>query len=167
MPDPEMQRMQQEAIRRVQEMQSRARAAVQSDSNGEPAARESNFRNGGPHSPGSRPAGEETIFPPFVRPLGRSSPGNRPSPARGTETAKTPPRTEGTPGPEPSAPPFSQQREQQEPAGSPQKESGGLPDLFSSLFQDSDPTLILILLLLLMEEKNDTSLVFALMYLLL
>lgn len=40
-----------------------------------------------------------------------------------------------------------------------------LSDIFGSLMQDKERTLILVLLLLLVDEKADTSLIFALMYL--
>jgi hypothetical protein len=40
-----------------------------------------------------------------------------------------------------------------------------LTDIFESLLSDSERTLILVLILLLVEEKADTGLIFALMYL--
>ena len=40
------------------------------------------------------------------------------------------------------------------------------PNLFDTLLRDKETSLILILLLLLMDEKNDPTLIFSLMYLL-
>lgn len=104
----EMSRMQQDAIRRVQEMQSRAQQNLRGSSS---------------------------------REMQRESP-RAPEP----EKHALPPAHEMTGG-----------HHQENP----------ITDIFDSLMQDKDRTLILVLILLLVEEKSDTGLIFALMYLIL
>lgn len=95
----DMSRMQQEAIRRVQEMQSRAQQNIRSNT---------------------------------------------------SEPPRNPPRE-----PEPHRNELAAEHHAENP----------LSDIFGSLMQDKERTLILVLLLLLVDEKADTSLIFALMYL--
>lgn len=47
-----------------------------------------------------------------------------------------------------------------------EKPAPAAPNMLETLFRDKENSLIMMLLLLLMDEKNDPSLVFALMYLL-
>lgn len=113
--DPEMQRLQQDAIRRVQEMQNRAQH-LNSQPAPKPEARHSE----------PKPAPEQA----------------GPSPR---QSAEKPAAAVGPP-PVPAA-------------------KNPVADIFEALLKDSDRTLILILLLLLKEEKADTGLLFALLYL--
>ena len=75
--------------------------------------------------------------------------------------APEPPRQSGADSParpeppEPAPPP-----EEEDPM--PEKFAGGMLDF---LLKDSEKTLILVLMLILLEEKTDSSLIFALMYL--
>lgn len=98
----EMSRMQQDAIRRVQEMQSRAQQNIRG------TTRDTHYEP--PHPP--EPTRQALPDPPL-----------------------------------------------EHPAANP------ITDIFQTLMQDSERTLILVLLLLLLEEKSDTELIFALMYL--
>lgn len=70
-------------------------------------------------------------------------------------------------------PPHSQPEQPPRPAGNSPLDGlkanlpGPVGDIFDSLMADSERTLILILLLILMEEKADTGVIMALMYLVL
>jgi len=108
----DMNRMQQDAIRRVQEMQSRAQQSIRS-------------------------APRDTQHEPLRIP---------------EPTRHDPPATR-----EMSNEHHNDDRRSENP----------ITDIFGSLMQDKERTLILVLLLLLMEEKSDTGLIFALMYLIL
>ena len=66
------------------------------------------------------------------------------------------------PPPEPPEPPEAVSPPPQKPPVPPQKP----PNMLEVLFKDKETSLILILLLLLMDEKNDPTLIFSLMYLL-
>ena len=114
----DMQRMQQDAIRRVQEMHTRAQQSLN--------------RIPEPPRP-AEPAPKRTAPPPLSRP--------------GHSQAQ-------------QAPPAQISRE---PPDGGQETS--LAGLFDGLLQDGERTLILVLILLLVSEKADTSLIFALMYL--
>lgn len=103
----EMSRMQQDAIRRVQEMQSRAQQSVRSSSR------------------------EQQHEPLRV-----------PEPAKHEASAMRE---------------ISNEHHPENP----------INNIFESLMQDKERTLILVLILLLIEEKSDSSLIFALMYLVL
>ncbi|HEX3017229.1 MAG TPA: hypothetical protein VHP31_05175 [Caproicibacter sp.] len=76
-----------------------------------------------------------------------------------------PPREKEPPHPRQEQMPVHQSQESRKPP------SGPLPDIpiegaLEFLMKDTERTLILILLLILLEEKSDTSLIFAMMYLL-
>lgn len=121
----DMQRLQQEAIRRAREMQARAQNAVNSP------------------PPGIRPdPGREAAN---AAPLSGSVPVRHTTPAEQRE-------------PEHNSPPH--------PAHS-SILPGPVGDVFDSLMADSERTLILVLLLILVEEKADSGVILALMYLIL
>ena len=131
----DMQRMQQDAIRRVREMQSRAQQSLNS------ASRE--------------PGRGDTANAP--KPAGHTR-----SNASGPERAAHPERLhspKGEPAHEaPSHPPSPS------PVPGAHQENP-VTDLLNGLLQDGERTLILVLILLLVSEKADTYLIFALMYL--
>lgn len=123
----ELNRLQQEAIRRAREMQARAQVP--------------------PHyAPRPAPGGEEQPRAP------------REEPARQAESNPPPP-------PPPQKPP-----EATPPAPHPSSPAesflGGISGSLDFLLKDTERSMLLILLLILMEEKADTSLIFAMMYLL-
>jgi hypothetical protein len=108
----EMSRMQQDAIRRVQEMQSRAQQSVRNS---------------------SRDVQHEPL--------------RVPEPSRHESTAMREMPNER----------HNDEHHQENP----------ITDIFESLMQDKERTLILVLILLLIEEKSDTGAILALMYLVL
>lgn len=126
----DMQRLQQEAIRRAREMQARA---------------------------------QSTAVPP--------PPAARHEPTRGTSSVPmsgaVPVRH--APPPEPQHNPVGQPHMKEEPTQPDFKNilPGPVGDIFDSLMADSERTLILVLLLILVEEKADTGVILALMYLIL
>ena len=71
-----------------------------------------------------------------------------------------PPRQSGGSSPARPEPPEPAPPQEEEPM--PEKFAGGALDF---LLKDSEKTLILVLMLILLEEKTDSSLIFALMYL--
>ncbi|MEE0101062.1 MAG: hypothetical protein U0I48_04900 [Acutalibacteraceae bacterium] len=118
----DMDRIQQDAMRRMQEMQ--ARAKIQ-----QPHAQQQNTQQGNMgHNPHKPQAPQ------------RSAPHGAPPPQRETPPAKMP--------------------EEKKPIASPAHN-----DLLGSLFEDKERSLILILILILSSEKADSSLILALMYL--
>ncbi|QEY35126.1 hypothetical protein FL966_08785 [Caproiciproducens galactitolivorans] len=118
----DMQRLQQDAIRRAREMQSRAQAAVSQSNRNIPNPPGANqARNNAPSS--QRSAAAPT-----------ASPAEKPTPQHSNNTGG-------------QMVPFR--------------------NLFDTLFDDSERTLILVLMLLLIEERADTGLIFALLYLVL
>lgn len=133
----DMQRLQQDAIRRAREMQARAQNAVASS------------------PPASRPA---------------PAPGRTSIPVPGSVPVRhAPPEEQHTPLEE-HAPPVEeppQPGEHSAQAGHKATLPGPIGDIFDSLMADSERTLILILLLILMEEKADSGVIMALMYLVL
>lgn len=132
----ELNRLQQEAIRRAREMQARAQI---------PSSYAPRAAQGG--AVRSDPQEEEEAPPPPPPPPPQPQPRNASSPApREQPEAPAPSR----------APPSS-------PADS---FFGGISGSLDFLLKDSERSMILILLLILMEEKADTSLIFAMMYLL-
>ncbi|NLJ32137.1 MAG: hypothetical protein GX424_11140 [Clostridiales bacterium] len=122
--NPEMQRLQQDAIRRAREMQARAQRAFSSN---QPAQRPAPVQSRPPAAPSPGP--QHRHIPPEPR---------------------APEPREGGPEPRPGKEPLN-------PVG----------DIFESLLADSERTLILVLILILVEEKADTGVIFALMYLVL
>ena len=122
----EMNKLQQDAIRRVQEMQNRARQAAASSNRREPPA---------------KPQGTATPHPPEQRGKPEPQPAGQPAPRHPTE------------------------RHPQPPALLPGGDANPLNNILDTLMQDNERTLILILILLLSAEKSDTSLILALMYL--
>jgi len=116
----DMQQLQQDAIRRAREMQSRAQIPVQ------------------------------RVPPP---PVPRPAPSPPPVPVQHAQQIQ-PPR-------ERQAAPVPNQLGRESPKG----QLNPLTDIFESLLSDSERTLIMVLILLLVEEKADTGLIFALMYL--
>lgn len=158
--DNEMQRMQQDAIRRVREMQSRARNLQQSPG-GSPE------QHGGPPGRAADHPQERTPHPNVTsygisgRPQGGRAQTN--SPAHSQPEAPSPAR----PAPEEAhhIPPQAQEPTTGQKVASALTQ-GNLTDIFDALFKEGDRAIILILLLLLVED-GDTSLIFALMYLIL
>lgn len=139
MPDhPDMQRMQQEAVRRAMEMQSRARPG--------PEIRVPESRQRQQSDPRRRNAGANTPPVRTPQPKAAVSP-----PASGQRQAA---RGPAPPAEIPEAP-------------QPQAQEGlsSAGEIFDLLFQDSERNLILGLILLLSSEKADPALIFALMYL--
>lgn len=128
----DMQRLQQDAIRRAREMQARAQPPPPAQS--PPAARPAPVQT-------ARPA------PPLVPPPARHVP-----PAEQHVPLNIPPASAPRNAPAPA------------PVKGPLKPFG---DIFESLMADQERTLILVLILLLVEEKADTGVIFALMYLVL
>lgn len=130
MNNSEMQRLQQDAIRRAREMQARAqRPAVPQN---QPASRSAPVR--------SRPQ-----VPPVASPQPRHiAPEGHAAPKAPVHAHEDGPATQ--PG-----------KELLNPVG----------DIFESLLADGERTLILLLILILVEEKSDTGVIFALMYLVL
>ncbi len=131
----DMQRLQQDAIRRAREMQSRAQMAAASPLN-----------HSVPRPPA--PPTPAAPVPPAAVQQNRSVPAEHRAPAP----------------PHPSAPvPAAARRPEHNflegPLLAPVK------DIFDILLSDSERTLILALILLLTEEKADIGLIFALMYL--
>lgn len=120
----DMQRLQQDAIRRAREMQARAQI--------------------------------------------NTVPINRPPPKIAVPIQEAQPRRE-SPAPPKEAPEPVQRREPPLPAldntNEHPKGLNPIGDIFEMLFKDSERTLILALILLLVDEKADTGLIFALMYL--
>lgn len=157
--DNDMQRMQQEAIRRVREMQSRARNLQQGGNNGSSSQSHSSdvasSRTGTDHQPhpnvtsyGIHHHTSENTQVPHTSGE-NSSPQNHGQSNESGGAAHS-----GTS----SGPPTPEEQPASMSAG------GNLTDIFDSLFKEGDRAIILILLLLLMED-GDTSLVLALMYL--
>ena len=193
MAQADMQRLQQEALRRVRDMQARAQAAAHPDSgraSGQstpPVSSPGGMRNGstgsggygshvgmgqsGAHTGGHSGDFQSRFSSASSHSSGESSSGReyvyRNGSGQGNNSENT----------------HANSRDSSYSSGGPHRETGGKPsaesektpdassgeisDLFQSLFKDSDRTIILILLLLVMEEKGDSSLLLALMYLLL
>jgi len=126
----DMQRLQQDAIRRAREMQARAQGSAPTLNI--PAARPAPVQN--------RPA--PPVVPPPVR--------------------HTPPQEQHVPSETPA--PRHRDAPEQEPMKGLLSPIG---DIFGSLMADSERTLILVLIILLVEDKADTGVIFALMYLIL
>lgn len=72
------------------------------------------------------------------------------------------PHTEEKPKPAPPEPPKPEAPPKPKPVAVP-----AAPNMMETLFKNKENSLIMMLLLLLMDEKNDPSLIFSLMYLLL
>ncbi len=125
----DMQRLQQDAIRRAREMQLRAQTATPP------------LNYPVPRPPASIPAP-----PPLNRPAS-----NPPVPVQAAQQIQPPHEHHAG-----SHPP------EHEP---PKNQLSSINDIFESLLSDSERTLLLVLILLLVEEKADTGLIFALMYL--
>lgn len=83
------------------------------------------------------------------------------------------PHREEPPAKEPPKPAPSEKTEKSEKSEKSEKpkpapiKPPAVPNMLETLFQNRENSLILMLLLLLMDEKNDPSLIFSLMYLLL
>jgi hypothetical protein len=136
----DMQRLQQDAIRRAREMQARAQNLV---------------------APQQVPAGARPV-------QNQDSASAAPPPLQTEQTSRTPPREQSPPAHEQHAPVQERTipvREQQNPITEPIKTLlSPVGDIFESLMKDSDRTLILLLILILVEEKSDPGVIFALMY---
>ena len=145
--DSEMNRMQQDAIRRVREMQARA---MQYQSGGQPESRRSDTH--AQHrqtAPSARNAPAERRETPGAQ--GQHAPQNT---AAHREAAASNQRQAQPPKAQPavSAPPAAV------------RPANPVTDIFQMLFRDSDRTLLLALILILSEEKSDPGLLFALLY---
>lgn len=133
----DMQRLQQDAIRRAREMQARAQNAVASS------------------QPAARPA---------------AAPGRAPIPVPGSVPARHAHTDEHHETAEEQHVPIGAPPQPEEPSVPPAHKTtlpGPIGNIFDSLMADSEKTLILILLLILMEEKADSGVIMALMYLVL
>lgn len=124
----DMQKMQQEAIRRVQEMQSRAKMSLE---------------------------GKQHV-PEQMRPSqGQQSQNSSREPEPQKESHHTAQKESPAPSPAVHSPPSHHS------AG----KSDMITDIFASIMKDSERNLILLLILILVGEQADTSLILALMYL--
>ena len=143
----ELNRLQQEAIRRAREMQARAKISpARAAQNG--AARPAP-QKAGPPPPPPQPRPEDV--PPSAAPQPRAEQTPSAAPQERAENAAAPRKQ-----PAPSSPPSSP----------PESFFGGISGSLDFLLKDSERSMLLILLLILMEEKADTSLIFAMLYLL-
>lgn len=142
------QSLQQDAIRRAREMQARARF---------PTAYmpTSAVRHEEPHPHTEEMPVYNSRAPARPRQEARPEPQNEP---------RSDPRREAES--EPELEPEREREPEHEPeeGAAPEKFAGGALDF---LLKDSEKTLILVLMLILLEEKTDSSLIFALMYLVL
>ncbi len=129
----DMKRMQEEAIHRVQEMQSRANRQLHGMPPIPPPPDRADSRP---------PSSEKTPVPPAREPVNTADTQGGPLHNQNTEA---PPRAVSVP-------------------AVPQKMAENLLD---GIMKDSERTLIMILLLVLFNEQADTSVIFALLYLLL
>jgi hypothetical protein len=139
----DMQRLQQDAIRRAREMQSRAQNFV---------------------APQQIPTGARPVQTQNANPIPASSrPPEQPS--------NTQPREQPAPVHEQRVPTQAQPDPVQVPQETQHEQSksplGSVTDIFESLMKDSEKTLIFLLILLLVEEKSDPGVIFALVYLIL
>lgn len=125
----DMQRLQQDAIRRAREMQSRAQSSAPPLN--VPSSRAAPVQNR--PAPPAAPPPERHTPPPQERHVPSDTPAPRHTPAQGLMKGPLNP----------------------------------IGDIFGSLMADSERTLILVLIILLVEEKADTGVIFALMYLVL
>lgn len=160
--DNDMQRMQQDAIRRVREMQSRARNLQQA-----PGGSAEQHGGNSPAHTGAGSGSQQDRSPhPNVTSYGI---GGRPQGGRPQTNGQQRSQPESSPQ-DRSAPEETHAPLQEEPTTGEKVASalagGNLTDIFDALFKEGDRAIILILLLLLIED-GDTSLVFALMYLIL
>ena len=140
MPEQDLQSMQQEAIRRVREMQSRAQQAQQRSSPQPSQTRNTRVPIQEPHTGSSQ---------------ADSGHGSRSHPQTMQGHAQnTPPQA------------HQAEAEEQSPMAAQEHKKGNpITNIFDTLMSDGERSLILVLLLLLAEEKTDTGLLFALMYL--
>ncbi len=129
----DMQRLQQDAIRRAREMQSRAQINT---------------------APVNRPVPNPPVPVQAAPPQNRSARPNAPAHQAAVQPQRQPHEQHEE----------HEQHAQREPHA-PSKGLKPVNDIFEMLLSDSERTLILALILLLVEEKADTSLIFALMYL--
>ena len=136
----DMQRLQQDAIRRAREMQSRAQINT---------------------APINRPVPKPPV------PVQAGPPQNRSAPMPNTPVRQAPAQQQRQSHEPHEKHEEHEQRElhEQHAPHEPQKGLNPVNDIFEMLLSDSERTLILALILLLVEEKADTSLIFALMYL--
>ena len=160
--DSEMNRMQQDAIRRVREMQARA---MQYQSGGQPESRRSDTHaQQRQTAPSARNAPAERREMPGAQ--GQHAPQNT---AAHADCSQHPQQSaHASPGASPSGreAAASNQRQAQPPKAQPAVSAppAAVPDIFQMLFRDSDRTLLLALILILSEEKSDPGLLFALLY---
>lgn len=174
--DSEMNRMQQDAIRRVREMQARA---MQYQSGGQPEPRRadppsqpstqrqqpqqnaSNPRNPqqGRETPGAQPRRENSQRQEPHAPQSAAHNGQARPPQQEPHAASNHPE-HAAPAAQTPAPPIQQQLEPPMPA----QTGNPVTDIFQMLFRESDRTLILALILVLSEEKTEPGLLFALLY---
>lgn len=151
MPDnPEMQRMQQDAVRRAMEMQARARAGPEVHV---PESRQ-RMQQGDPR----RRTANGVQQPNHGQQSNRSPQPRTANQAQGRGTVPQPPQRPPSPPQEQHPPPMPAK-----PDGENVFSSAG--EILDLLLQDSERTLILALILLLSSEKADSALIFALMYL--
>ena len=162
--DSEMNRMQQDAIRRVREMQARA---MQYQSGGQPESRRSDTHaQQRQTAPSARNAPAERRETPGAQ--GQHAPQN--TAAHADRSQHTQQSAHASPGASPSGreAAASNQRQAQPPKvpapPAAVRPANPVTDIFQMLFRDSDRTLLLALILILSEEKSDPGLLFALLY---
>ena len=166
--DSEMNRMQQDAIRRVREMQARA---MQYQSSGQPESRRSDTHaQQRQTAPSARNAPAERRETPGAQ--GQHAPQN--TAAHADRSQHTQQSAHASPGASSSGreAAASNQRQAQPPKAQPAvsappaavRPANPVTDIFQMLFRDSDRTLLLALILILSEEKSDPGLLFALLY---
>lgn len=168
--DSEMNRMQQDAIRRVREMQARA---MQYQSGGQPESRRSDTHaQQRQTAPSARNAPAERRETPGAQAQGQHALQN--TAAHADRSQHTQQSAHASPGASPSGreAAASNQRQAQPPKAQPAvsappaavRPANPVTDIFQMLFRDSDRTLLLALILILSEEKSDPGLLFALLY---
>lgn len=174
--DSEMNRMQQDAIRRVREMQARA-MQYQSGTQPEPRRSDTHPQQMQQRQP-SPPARNGSV----ERRDATNSHSQHPTPRQGSasHTESTPHTQPDSSNPHTASEPAPSGRETanagQHPAQVPRpQQTASIPpamvrpanpvtDIFQMLFRESDRTLLLALILILSEEKSDPGLLFALLY---
>lgn len=166
--DSEMNRMQQDAIRRVREMQARA---MQYQSGGQPDRRSDAHAQQRQSAQSARSAPAERREPPGAQTQGQHAPQNtatQPDRSRQTQREQTAARpSPDASGRETGASNQGQAPQAQPPVSAPpaaMRPANPVTDIFQMLFRDSDRTLLLALILILSEEKCDPGLLFALLY---
>lgn len=149
----DLNRMQEDAVRRAREMQSRARFPREESRAGSGSQTGAGSQAGAVPRPGRPFSGEPRRNPAPAAPPGAAREENKAGQQEAPPGTETPSAGEGHPGQEALSP--QEQQPAQEPAG-----------ILETLLKDKERTIILALLILLGSEGNNHELMFALMFLL-